>query len=73
MTVIPEQFNEGYSKGRSDARIINREGKVNRWINMNDINHKHDDWIYGYCKGFADQREKIEMDRLSESRQVKEI
>ncbi|MDR4489288.1 MAG: hypothetical protein AB7V56_03740 [Candidatus Nitrosocosmicus sp.] len=64
MTVIPEQFNEGYIKGKSDARIVSREGKINRWIKMNDINHKHDDWIYGYCKGFAEQRQKIEHDSL---------
>ena len=70
MTVISEQFNEGHIKGKSDARIVSREGKVNRWIKMNDINHKHDDWIYGYCKGFAEQKEKMEIDRLSLSRQA---
>lgn len=71
MTVILEQFNEGYIKGKSDARIVSREGKVSRWIKMNDINNKHDDWIYGYCKGFAEQRQKIELDKISELERIR--
>jgi hypothetical protein len=38
---------------------------------MNDINYKHDDWIYGYYKGFAEQRQKIEFDNLSEVERIK--
>lgn len=63
MTVIPEQFNEGYIKGKSDARIVSREGKVNRWIKMNDINHKHDDWIYGYCKALLNRDKRSRLTR----------
>lgn len=60
--MIKEQYEQGYRIGKSDARIVSESSKECRWINVNNITHKHDDWIYGYCKGFVEQREKMEID-----------
>jgi hypothetical protein len=60
--IIPEQFNEGYRVGSADARIVSESSKACRWINVNNINHKHDDWILGYCMGFTSQRNEMEVD-----------
>lgn len=31
-----------------------------RWISINNINHKHDDFILGWAKGFSDQKFRME-------------
>lgn len=62
MTIIKEQYEEGLRVGSADARIVSKESKVCRWINVNNINHKHDDWILGYCVGFMTQRNEMEID-----------
>ena len=46
--------------GKSDARIGSREGKVNRWMNVNNLNHKHDDFLLGFFQGFIDQKKIME-------------
>ena len=57
---IEQQYNEGYHLGKSDARIGSREGKVNRWMNVNNLNHKHDDFLLGFFQGFIDQKKIME-------------
>ena len=58
--IISQQFNEGYKHGRADARIT--EKKECRWINVNNITHKHDDWILGWAMGFTAQRNEMMID-----------
>ena len=62
MTIIKEQYEEGLRVGAADARIVSKSSKECRWINVNNINHKHDDWIFGWAMGFVNQRIKMEVD-----------
>ena len=63
---IPEQFNLGYRHGTADARIVEENMKVNRYISINNLSHKHDDFIKGYCYGFIGQKEKMDISDLEE-------
>ena len=69
--MIPQQFNEGYKQGQADARIISKEGKLNRWMNIYNLNHKDDSFIMGFGKGFYDQKLKMEYDE-EELKETKE-
>lgn len=54
--IIPQQYNKGYKHGRADARIVDKAMKVNRYMNVNNLNHEHDDFLVGYFQGFVDQK-----------------
>jgi hypothetical protein len=56
--IIPQQFNEGYRHGQADARVNERYTSC-RYMFVNNLNHKHEDFIMGFCKGFYDQKLKM--------------
>lgn len=57
--IIPQQYNEGYRNGKADARIVDINMKVNRYMNVNNLNHKHDDFLLGFFQGFIDQKRSM--------------
>ena len=57
--IIPQQYNKGYKHGKADARIVEQNMKVNRYMNVNNLNHSHDDFLLGFFQGFIDQKRNM--------------
>ena len=63
--MIEIQYKEGYKHGKADARII--DYKELRYMSINNLNYKHDDFLLGFFQGFIDQKKLIDEDNETQT------